>query len=166
MGAPLQQVASRGSLIPLLLSALGTVHILTFGLQESELAPLRLAVDTLSSVGKNPVKRAVVVSLPTIESAFVTHTAKAVQGWSHPEYPAIRVAIEVLNATESYLWVGVVAWLLREGRDCLTCRCSDTSVVPDWRTVLTVPSILKLASSASRFTGVRTAWRHSSKRRT
>lgn len=64
-----------------------------------------MAVDTLNSVGKNPVKKAVVVSLPTIESSFATHTAKGVQGWAHPEYPAMRVAVEVLNATESYLWV-------------------------------------------------------------
>lgn len=104
--------------MPLVLLVLGSgayTHIFS-GRQESELEPLRLAVDTLSSVGKNPVKRAVVVSLPTIESAFVTHTAKAVQGWSHPEYPAMRVAIEVLNATESYLWVRDVALLLGEGR--------------------------------------------------
>lgn len=108
----------RFRFVPLVLLVLGSgayTHIFS-GRQESELEPLRLAVDTLSSVGKNPVKRAVVVSLPTIESAFVTHTAKAVQGWSHPEYPAMRVAIEVLNATESYLWVRDVALLLGEGR--------------------------------------------------
>ncbi|OSD05304.1 hypothetical protein PYCCODRAFT_1362169 [Trametes coccinea BRFM310] len=69
-----------------------------------ELAPLRLSVDTLSAVGKSPAKRAVVVSLPTIESAFVMHTARGIQGWSHPEYPAMRVAVEVLNAKESFLW--------------------------------------------------------------
>ena len=56
-------------------------------------------------MGKNPVKKAVVVSLPTIESAFVTHTAKGIQGWDHPDYPVLRVVIEALNATESYLWV-------------------------------------------------------------
>ena len=44
-------------------------------------------------MGKNPVKKAVVVSLPTIESAFVTHTTKGVQGWATPEYPALRVAV-------------------------------------------------------------------------
>ncbi|TBU62037.1 Metalloenzyme, LuxS/M16 peptidase-like protein [Dichomitus squalens] len=87
-------------------------------LPESELASLRLAVDTLSPVGKNPVKRAVVVSLPTIESAFATHTAKAVQGWSHPEYPAMRVAIEVLNATESYLWRYIRGSGLAYGAHC------------------------------------------------
>ncbi|KAI0639791.1 Metalloenzyme, LuxS/M16 peptidase-like protein [Trametes polyzona] len=84
----------------------------------NELAPLRLAVDTLSSVGKNPVKKAVVVSLPTIESAFATHTAKGIQGWAHPEYPALRVAVEVLNATESYLWRYIRGSGLAYGAHC------------------------------------------------
>ncbi|KAI0649856.1 Metalloenzyme, LuxS/M16 peptidase-like protein, partial [Trametes meyenii] len=87
-------------------------------LPAGELAPLRLAIDTLSSVGKNPVKKAVVVSLPTIESAFATHTAKGVQWWAHPEYPAIRVAIEVLNATESYLWRYIRGSGLAYGASC------------------------------------------------
>ncbi|KAI9060189.1 hypothetical protein FKP32DRAFT_1595582 [Trametes sanguinea] len=87
-------------------------------LPPTELAPLRLAVDTLSAVGKNPVKRAVVVSLPTIESAFVTHTAKGIQGWSHPEYPAMRVAVEVLNATESFLWRYIRGSGLAYGAHC------------------------------------------------
>ncbi|KAI0673522.1 Metalloenzyme, LuxS/M16 peptidase-like protein [Trametes maxima] len=87
-------------------------------LPAGELAPLRLAIDTLSPVGKNPVKKAVVVSLPTIESAFATHTAKGVQGWAHPEYPAIRVAVEVLNATESYLWRYIRGSGLAYGASC------------------------------------------------
>ncbi|KAL1951615.1 hypothetical protein VTO73DRAFT_764 [Trametes versicolor] len=87
-------------------------------LPPSELAPLRMAVDTLSSVGKNPVKKAVVVSLPTIESSFATHTAKGVQGWAHPEYPAMRVAVEVLNATESYLWRYIRGSGLAYGAHC------------------------------------------------
>jgi Zn-dependent M16 (insulinase) family peptidase len=45
------------------------------------------------------------MSLPTIESSFVTHTTKGIQGFDHPDYPVIRVTLEVLNATESYLWV-------------------------------------------------------------
>ncbi|CCM05163.1 uncharacterized protein FIBRA_07372 [Fibroporia radiculosa] len=73
-------------------------------LPAAELAPVALAVDTLSSLGKNPVGKAVVVSLPTIESSYVSHTSKGIQGFAHPEYPALRVALEVLNATESYLW--------------------------------------------------------------
>ncbi len=45
------------------------------------------------------------MSLPTIESSYATHTTKGISGFDNPEYPAIRVALEVLNATESYLWV-------------------------------------------------------------
>ncbi|KAG5654101.1 hypothetical protein H0H81_007515 [Sphagnurus paluster] len=73
-------------------------------LPESKLSPVPLASNTLSEVGKNPVKKAIVMSLPTIESSYVTHTTKGIRGFNHPEYPVIRVALEVLNATESYLW--------------------------------------------------------------
>ena len=45
------------------------------------------------------------MSLPTIESSYVMHTTKGIKGFNHPDYPAFRVALEVLNATESYLWV-------------------------------------------------------------
>lgn len=48
------------------------------------------------------------MSLPTIESSYVTHTTKGIQGFDHPDYPVIRVALEVLNATESFLWVKFV----------------------------------------------------------
>jgi Zn-dependent M16 (insulinase) family peptidase len=73
-------------------------------LLEGPLAQVPLASATLSSVGKKPMKKAVVMSLPTIESSFVTHTTKGIAGFNHPEYPVLRVAVEVLNATESYLW--------------------------------------------------------------
>ena len=49
--------------------------------------------------------QAIVMNLPTIEISFVTHTTKTIRGFDHPEYPAIRVALEVLNAIEGYLWV-------------------------------------------------------------
>ncbi|KAI9445287.1 Metalloenzyme, LuxS/M16 peptidase-like protein [Lactarius indigo] len=73
-------------------------------LPEAPLLPVPLASDTLSAVGKNPVKQAIVVTLPTIESSFVNHVGKGVEGFSHPDYPALRVASEVLSATESFLW--------------------------------------------------------------
>lgn len=47
------------------------------------------------------------MSLPTIESSFVTYTSKGIQGFNNKEYPIVRVALEVLNATESYLWVSL-----------------------------------------------------------
>jgi Zn-dependent M16 (insulinase) family peptidase len=46
-----------------------------------------------------------VITLPTIESSFVNHVGKGIQGFGHPDYPALRVAAEVLSATESFLWV-------------------------------------------------------------
>ncbi|KAJ7038105.1 Metalloenzyme, LuxS/M16 peptidase-like protein [Mycena alexandri] len=54
--------------------------------------------ETLSKLGEELVKKAIVMSLPTIESSYVTHSAKAIKGFNHPEYPAFRVALE------SYLW--------------------------------------------------------------
>jgi Zn-dependent M16 (insulinase) family peptidase len=94
--------------------------------QESRLAPIRLASHTLSEIGKKPVKKAVVVSLPTIESSFVSHYSKGLQGYSHPEYPALRVASEALNATESYLWVRLRYFYTISS----LILSSDTSVAP------------------------------------
>ncbi|KAF9460806.1 Metalloenzyme, LuxS/M16 peptidase-like protein [Collybia nuda] len=71
---------------------------------ECELSPVPLSSATLSEVGKQPIRKAIVMSLPTIESSYATHTTKGIQGFDHPDYPIIRVALEVLNATESYLW--------------------------------------------------------------
>ncbi|KAG9314439.1 Metalloenzyme, LuxS/M16 peptidase-like protein [Chiua virens] len=75
--------------------------------QVSTLAPVKLTCETLTELGRNPVKKAVVVGLPTIESSFVNHTTKGIQGFNHPEFPALRVALEVLNAAESFLWRSV-----------------------------------------------------------
>lgn len=50
------------------------------------------------------------MKLPTIESSFVTHITKSIQGFDHPQYPALFVALEVLNATESYLWVWKIVY--------------------------------------------------------
>ncbi|KAF8898648.1 Metalloenzyme, LuxS/M16 peptidase-like protein [Infundibulicybe gibba] len=41
-------------------------------------------------------RAAIIMSLPTIESSYVTHTTKSIK--------VLQVALEVLNATESYLW--------------------------------------------------------------
>lgn len=65
-----------------------------------------MSASTRHCVSQFPTQ-AVVLSLPTIESSFVTHYAKGIRGYAHPEYPALRVATEILNATESYLWVSV-----------------------------------------------------------
>ncbi|KAG6845767.1 hypothetical protein H0H87_003821 [Tephrocybe sp. NHM501043] len=70
----------------------------------TELSPVPLAANTLSAIGKSPAKKAIVMTLPTIESSYVTHTARGIQGFDHPEYAVVRVTSEVLSATESYLW--------------------------------------------------------------
>ena len=49
--------------------------------------------------------KAIVLILPTIESSFVNHTTKSIEGFDHPESPALVVALEALNAAESFLWV-------------------------------------------------------------
>ncbi|KAK7058884.1 hypothetical protein VNI00_001508 [Paramarasmius palmivorus] len=71
---------------------------------ETPLTPVPLSSENLSKVGQNPVKKAIIMSLPTIESSYVTHSTTGIKGFEHPKYPAFRVALEVLNATESYLW--------------------------------------------------------------
>ncbi|CAE7154201.1 unnamed protein product [Rhizoctonia solani] len=48
--------------------------------------------------------KAVVVSMPTIESSYAMHTARGIVGFDHPDYPALRLACEVLDGTESFLW--------------------------------------------------------------
>lgn len=45
------------------------------------------------------------MTLPTIESSFAVHAASAFIGFEHPDYPALRIALEVLDGTESFLWV-------------------------------------------------------------
>ncbi|KAG8742736.1 hypothetical protein FRC12_015287 [Ceratobasidium sp. 428] len=73
-------------------------------IQADHLEPISWSKDVLSSLGKHPTKKGVVVSLPTIESSYATHTSKSIIGFDHPEYPALRLACEVLDGTESFLW--------------------------------------------------------------
>jgi len=35
----------------------------------------------------------------------VYHTSGGIQGFDHPDLPALRITLSVMNATESYLWV-------------------------------------------------------------
>lgn len=84
------------------------------------------------------------MSLPTIESSYVTHTTKSIQGFDHPEYPILRVALEVLNATEGYLWVcAIIAPVYVSLMDLI----SVTYVDQGWHMVLLSPWTLSLGSS-------------------
>ena len=83
------------------------------------------------------------MGLPTIESSFVTHTCKSIQGFNHPEYPALRVAVEVLNATESFLWV--CSYSPNRHRSLIAMVVySDTFVALAWHTARQFPQTLSL----------------------
>lgn len=61
----------------------------------------------LSSDGAQPSGKALVMSMPSIESSYAYHAAKGPQGFDHPDNAALTVAISVLNAMESYLWKAI-----------------------------------------------------------
>ncbi|EGF99466.1 zinc metalloprotease [Melampsora larici-populina 98AG31] len=63
--------------------------------------------DALSADGLKPSGKAIVISMPSIESSFAYHVAKGPQGYNHPDRPALTVAVSVLNALESYLWKAI-----------------------------------------------------------
>ncbi|KIM20884.1 hypothetical protein M408DRAFT_30019 [Serendipita vermifera MAFF 305830] len=67
-------------------------------------APVRLLNETLSTLGKKPGKRAVIVSLANIESSFSSQHALGILGFSHPQTPALLVALDVLSGAELYFW--------------------------------------------------------------
>ncbi|KAG8906618.1 hypothetical protein FRB99_006488 [Tulasnella sp. 403] len=48
--------------------------------------------------------QAIVVTLPTIESSYALHVSKGVTGFKHKDQAALRVACEVLEGAESFLW--------------------------------------------------------------
>ena len=73
--------------------------------QDTPVEPVQFAYATRSKLGEEPKEKAVVVSLPSIESSFVSYYAKGPVGFADADYPALRIAGEVLNATEGFLWV-------------------------------------------------------------
>jgi len=73
-------------------------------LNQITLQPVPFSHATLSDLGKEPANKALVVSLSTIESSYVSHTSTGVQGFDHPDLPTLRITLSVMNATESYLW--------------------------------------------------------------
>lgn len=98
--------------------------------QHSRQELLRTGLTSMQAVLNCPLIRfieAIVMSLPTIESSFVRHTTKGIQGFDHAEYPVIRLAVEILNATEGYLWASLCSKLTFAN----SIIHSDTSVDPD-----------------------------------
>lgn len=45
-----------------------------------------------------------VLTIPSLESAYTIHTTRAIRGFDHQEYAPLRVAWEVLNAAEGFFW--------------------------------------------------------------
>ncbi|KAG8907247.1 hypothetical protein FRC01_007752 [Tulasnella sp. 417] len=76
-------------------------------LPPSTLRPPPKSSESLTDLGKRPAKKAVVVTHPSIESSYGIHTTTAIQGFDHADQAALRVACEVLDATESFLWIPI-----------------------------------------------------------
>ena len=71
------------------------------------LEPLASSKDALSEIGKNPGSSAYIVPIASIDSSFGLLTGKGPDSLSHPDYPALIVAIGFLFATEGPMWVAV-----------------------------------------------------------
>lgn len=68
------------------------------------LAPIVRGIDVCSPLGQNPQRKALLYSMPSIESSFSYHAAKGPLGVDHPDRPALAVVLGVMNALESFLW--------------------------------------------------------------
>ena len=68
------------------------------------------------------------MGLPTIENSWAILATKGIQGFDHAEYPAIGLALEILNASEGYLSASLYVKSLSRS---LTRLYSDTSVDPE-----------------------------------
>ncbi|EGF99472.1 zinc metalloprotease [Melampsora larici-populina 98AG31] len=73
----------------------------------STLRPPLYSSDVLSADGLKPSGKAIVMSMPSIESSFAYHVAKGAQGFNHPDRPALAVAVSLLNSMESHLWKAI-----------------------------------------------------------
>lgn len=71
------------------------------------LQPLEDLRKMLSDAGKSPGNIALIVSLPTIDSAYARFSARGPDSYEHPDLPAVMVAEAYLDAVEGPLWVAV-----------------------------------------------------------
>ncbi len=74
-------------------------------LKAEALTPILPARATLSELGYAPSKKAVVVSM-SIDGSYATAYGKGPVGWEATDLTAVKLAAGVLNAMESYFWVG------------------------------------------------------------
>lgn len=58
----------------------------------------------LQSFNVSHTRQAVIMTHPSIESAYMIFSTRSIHGFDHPAYPVMRVTLEVLNATEGFLW--------------------------------------------------------------
>jgi Zn-dependent M16 (insulinase) family peptidase len=73
----------------------------------SSLLPIRPQTDFLSEASLKPGGVAYIVPMATNDSAYGYFTSKTIQGFSHPELPALLVAISYLDASDGPLWTAV-----------------------------------------------------------
>lgn len=72
--------------------------------------PLEPIVDRralLSDTGKSPGSSAYIIPMSTIDSSFGLLIGKGPDTYSHPDFPALLVAIAYMDAVEGPLWVAV-----------------------------------------------------------
>lgn len=62
------------------------------------------------------------MSLPTIESSYAIHATRAFVGFDHPDSAALQIALEVLDGTESFLWVSRLLMPLDESGADMNAR--------------------------------------------
>jgi Zn-dependent M16 (insulinase) family peptidase len=78
------------------------------GLDTSQdLNPLGRRLNRLSHAGQHPGDLAYIVPMPTIDSSFLSATARGPTTFADPKLPALMVAMSYLNAVEGPLWVAV-----------------------------------------------------------
>lgn len=49
--------------------------------------------------------------MPTIETTYATFATSSISRFDDADLPALEVALEVMNAKESFLWVGALSIL-------------------------------------------------------
>ncbi|KAI9845133.1 MAG: hypothetical protein M1838_001861 [Thelocarpon superellum] len=72
--------------------------------------PLRIldrANTRLSAAGKKPGELAHIVPMPAIDSSYSLFTARGLDSYTHPQLPALMVAIAYLDAAEGPMWCAV-----------------------------------------------------------
>ena len=71
------------------------------------LGPLDSRKAVLSDASRNLGQLSYIIPMPTIDSSFGLFTGKGPDSYSHPQLPALMVALAYLEAVEGPLWVAV-----------------------------------------------------------